>query len=162
MAIQIRLASNTDVDALSVVLRQAFAEFEPLYTEGGFAATVLGADAIVLRMKEGPVWVAVYDEHLVGTAAAVRRAADVYVRGMAIVPGARGYGIGRLLLQEVESFARSCNAERLFLSTTPFLTAAIRLYQQFGFMRTGEGPHDLFGTQLFTMEKSLQNRSRAC
>jgi hypothetical protein len=29
------------------------------------------------------------------------------------------------------------------------------LYEKFGFQRTGEGPHELAGTPLFTMEKKL-------
>lgn len=154
-SIQIRQARYADARAIASVLRQAFAEFEPLYTKRGYAATVLGADGIVARMDEGPVWIATCEGHLVGTAAAVRKRTDVYVRGVAAVPAARGFGIGRLLLKEAESFAKISRARRLFLTTTPFLFRAIQLYQTFGFQRTEEGPHDLFGTPLFTMEKLL-------
>ena len=66
---------------------------------------------------------------------------------------ARGERIGALLLTHVEEFARTEGCSRLFLSTTPFLDRAIRLYERFGFRRTLEGPHELFGTPLFTMEK---------
>jgi hypothetical protein len=38
---------------------------------------------------------------------------------------------------------------------TPFLNTAIRLYEAFGFRRMNDGPHDLFGTPLFTMEKTV-------
>jgi len=34
----------------------------------------------------------------------------------------------------------------------------MRLYERFGFQRTEEGPHDLFGTSLFTMEKQLKSQ----
>jgi len=44
----------------------------------------------------------------------------------------------------------------MLLSTTPFLDDAIRLYQRFGFERIREGPHDLAGTPLFTMEKAVR------
>src|SRR5260370_227302 len=43
----------------------------------------------------------------------------------------------------------------MYLSTTPFLDRAIRLYERFGFQRSDEGPLDLFGTPLFTMTKRL-------
>jgi hypothetical protein len=43
----------------------------------------------------------------------------------------------------------------MVLSTTPFLTAAISLYERFGFSRSIDGPHDLYGTPLFTMVKRM-------
>jgi ribosomal protein S18 acetylase RimI-like enzyme len=74
---------------------------------------------------------------------------------MAVSPSARGQKIGELLLTHVELFARAQNFRHLLLSTTPFLDRAIRLYERFGFRRCGEGVHDLFGTPLFSMEKTL-------
>jgi len=38
------------------------------------------------------------------------------------------------------------------------LSRAIRVYESFGFRRTEDGPQDLFGTPLFTMEKALSGR----
>jgi hypothetical protein len=54
----------------------------------------------------------------------------------------------------VEAFAVGRSARRLSLTTTPFLTDAIRLYEQAGFSRTAE-PLDLHGTPLFGMVKEL-------
>jgi len=61
-----------------------------------------------------------------------------------------------MLLAEVERFARGGGFQRMLLSTTPFLDDAIRLHQRFGFKRIREGPHDLAGTPLFTMEKAVR------
>ena len=72
---------------------------------------------------------------------------------MAILPEARGAGIGKQLLIEIENFAVAGSYRRLFLSTTPFLYRAIRLYGQFGFVRSGVD--DLYGTSLLTMSKHL-------
>ena len=91
----------------------------------------------------------------IGTAAAVVKGPDMYIRGMAVLPTARGLHIGELLLSEIQSLAMRIGCRRIFLSTTPFLDRAIRLYEKFGFERTDEGPHELFGTPLFTMEKTL-------
>jgi ribosomal protein S18 acetylase RimI-like enzyme len=153
--IQIRMALE-DTAAIASVLYQSFAEYKPLYTDEAFAATAATSDQIQQRMSEGPVWVALQNETIVGTVSAVSKGHDLYIRGMAILPIARGQGIGELLLNEIESFARRQSYQRLLLSTTPFLTRAIRLYERTGFRRSSEGPHDLFGTPLFSMVKVLQ------
>jgi len=72
------------------------------------------------------------------------------------MPAARGLGLGGLLLRTVEDFALAQSHKRLTLSTTPFLNQAIRLYERSGFQRTSEGPHELYGTPLFTMVKALR------
>jgi GNAT superfamily N-acetyltransferase len=137
----------------------AFAEHESLYTPEGFAATAISPAQIINRIAEGPVWVALLDELIVGTASATRKGDDIYIRGMAVLPTARGQRIGELLLTRIEEFATAEGCQRLLLSTTPFLHRAIRLYEHFGFQRTDDGPNDLpldlFGTPLFSMEKAL-------
>jgi ribosomal protein S18 acetylase RimI-like enzyme len=77
----------------------------------------------------------------------------IRIRLSAVLPRARGERIGALLLAHVEEYASTKGFSRLFLSTTPFLERAIHLYERFGFHRTSEDPHELFGTPLFTMEK---------
>jgi len=156
--VQIRLASSEDAEAVSRVLHDSFAEFEASYTPAGFAATTPSAEQVRTRMEEGPVWIAVRDDRGLGTVAAVCNGEPVYMRGMAVVPAARGLGIGPQLLQTVENWACEQGAARLFLSTTPFLHAAIHLYEKCGFQRVKSTPYDLFGTPLFTMEKNLSQR----
>ena len=137
------------------MLHESFLEFKPLYTDGGFAATTPGVEQVLVRMHEGPVWVALRQGVMLGTVAAVVRDESVYIRSMAVLPAARGLGAGAKLLQQVEDWALSQRRPRLFLSTTPFLSSAIRLYERSGYRRTNDGLHDLFGTPLFTMEKTL-------
>ena len=151
----IRRASAADAPTIAGVLAAAFAEYAPLYTPDGLAATTPPADLIRARLEEGPIWVAVQEDAIVGTVGAVRRGEALYVRSMAVLPTARGNRIGEALLYEVEAFARAAGAISLLLSTTPFLARAIRLYEQWGFGFTDTGPHDLFGTPLLTMVKPL-------
>ena len=155
--IKIREAIAADAKAIASVLYEAFVEYKASYTPEGFTATTPTAEQIQIRMREGPVWVVLRDEAIVGTAAAVAKEGSLYIRGMAVLPTARGQNLGELVLAHLESFASAHNFKRMFLSTTPFLSSAIRLYERFGFQRTGEGPHDLFGTPLLTMEKILGN-----
>jgi len=153
--ITIRFATTNDRPAIAALLLESFVEYGPLYTPEGFAATAITSEQIIARMSEGPVWVAARGEEIVGTVSVVAKAESLYIRGMAVLPTARGERIGALLLTHVETFARAEEFSRLFLSTTPFLDRAIRLYESFGYRRTLEGPHELFGTPLFSMEKLL-------
>jgi GNAT superfamily N-acetyltransferase len=152
---EIRRARAADAPAIARALAAAFAEYAPAYTPAALAATTPPAARVRARLREGPTWVAVEGGVVIGTVSAVPRGASVYVRGMAVLPAARGQGAGAALLREVEGFARGLGAAALFLSTTPFLTGAIHLYQRHGFAATDAGPHDLHGTPLVTMVKPL-------
>ena len=155
ISVKVRFATIEEAPEIATVLREAFDEYEALYTAEAFAITTPTVHQIESRWAEGPVWVALQNDTIVGTVSAVPRDGRLYIRSMAIVPCARGSGVGTLLLQHVEQFARSQGFKRMFLSTTPFLTRAIKLYDQCGFRRNGEGPAELSGTPLFTMEKFL-------
>ena len=151
----IRLAELHDAGAISDTLRAAFAEFEPLYTPAAFRATTPTTDQITERFTEGPIWIAELADAVVGTVTAVPQGTDLYIRSMAARPAARGSGLGARLLNTVEAFAGAHRYRRLVLNTTPFLLAAVRLYERRGFRYTGEEP-DLFGTRLLTMAKDVR------
>jgi GNAT superfamily N-acetyltransferase len=140
---------------MSALLRAAFEEFRPLYTDKGFQATTPPASVMLARLKEGPSWVALLEEKVVGTVSAVATSEGLYVRSMAVLPSARGKGIAKRLLDVVADYATKAGLPTLLLSTTPFLDSAIRLYEHYGFVRATSGPHDLNGTPLFTMKKLL-------
>jgi ribosomal protein S18 acetylase RimI-like enzyme len=152
--IAIRLAAPPDAALIAAVLHAAFVAYKAAYTPAAFAATTPTSEQIQRRLDEGPVWVALHDRAIVGTVSAVRRGAGLYIRSMAVLPQARGRGIGGLLLRHAEQFAAAQGCTYALLSTTPFLTSAIRLYEAFGFQRSDK-PQDLFGTALFTMVKLL-------
>ena len=155
----IRNAVMDEAALIASVLYQSFVEFERLYTPAAFAATAPSADQIRKRWSEGPVWVMAEGSQIIGTVSAVPKHDGLYIRSMAVLPSHRGQKIGYRLLQTAEHFAKMQDSRRMFLSTTPFLTGAIRLYEQFGFHRTGDGPHELFGTPLFTMVMLLEPAS---
>jgi putative acetyltransferase len=152
---RIRRASEPDAEHIADVLRCAFAEYERLYTRAGHAATTPDVSAVRARWSDGPVWVADDAGGIVATVSAAPRETGVYVRSMAVRPEARGRGAGRALMRQLELYAVSEKAPRLYLSSTPFLHDAIRLYEALGFRRTGEPPYELGGTPLVTFEKRL-------
>jgi len=149
------MATPDDVYAVASTLQKAFLEFAPLYTPEAFATTISSPDQIRLRLNEGPIWVAMRDDLVIGTVSVIRHGDALYIRGMAVDPAARGSGVGRELMKRVEDYAVRRGFKRLYLSTTPFLSGAIRLYENYGFVRNDTGPDNLFGTPLFTMEKKL-------
>ena len=101
------------------------------------------------------MWVATRSGALIGTVSAVPRDRQLYIRGMAVVPEARGLKVAAELLEHVEAHARRSGFSQLVLRTTPFLAPAILLYERAGFCRTDSGPTDHFGTPTFTMTKLL-------
>ena len=105
-AVKIRRAVRTDASQIGSVLYEAFLEFRSDYTPEAFAATVLYTETIQDRLGEGPTWVALQNDSVVGTISAVPQKGALYIRSMAVSPDARGRGIGKLLLMQVEDFAR--------------------------------------------------------
>lgn len=150
----VRKASRADTTAISELLGFAFAEFEAFYTPEAYVATVLPADGVRNRLKEGPVWVAERESAVIGTVGAISVSNALLVRGMAVHPAARGLGVAKKLLCRVEDFAGQNGYKQLSLFTTPFLSQAISMYQAAGFCFTGEtaSPH---GTRLLQMVKTL-------
>ncbi len=150
-----RLASVDDASAIALILYESFLEYESLYTAEAFAATVLTSEKIRSRItEEGGVWVAQYNDVPAGTVSGLPMNDQLYIRSMAVAPSARGCGVGRLLLRQMERSALDDGLTRLTLKTTPFLTRAIRLYEHFGFRAIDHKPDDLFGTPLIVMEKA--------
>ncbi len=151
----IQNASIADAPCISKVLLDSFIQFKSFYTPEGFAATTVSADEVLKRLKEGNVWVAVKDEHIMGTVAVVKQGNDLYIRGMAVLPEARGLQIGWKFLEHIQQYAMENNFKSLFLSTTPYLPSAIHLYKKFGFEQIGEVDNSFYGTLIFTMKKLL-------
>ena len=154
-SVEIRLADEFDAEAIASLLYAAFIEYKPLYTERAFAATAIKADQVCLRLAEGPVWVAFRGGGLAGTVSALPRGRTLYIRGMGVLPSARGQGLATALLRAAEDFALAGGFEAMLLSTTPFLDAAIQLYERAGFLRSEDGPSQLFHTPLFAMKKRV-------
>ena len=153
--ILIRKATAEDAPGISKVLLEAFLEFKQFYTDKAFAATTVPEAEVIKRMKEGSIWVALKDGQLIGTAAVVKKVEDLYIRGMAVAPEARGLKTGWKLLEQVQQHAIENNFKGLLLSTTPYLPSAIHLYKKFGFEQIGEMDDSFYGTLIFQMRKAL-------
>lgn len=60
------------------------------------------------------------------------------VRLLAVVPAARGKGVGDALMRECVARSRALGAASLTLHTTDMMQAAVRLYERMGFVRAPE------------------------
>lgn len=151
----IRLADTNDCEAIAELLAAAFADYRPFYTAQAFAVTTPGAEEIVRRIREGPIWVAQEEGRIIGTVSVLMDDDGVYIRSMAVHPQCAGRGVGTRLLEAVEQQAIAARRRRLYLCSALFLHAALRLYRRFGFRELQENAGDLFGTPLIGMEKRL-------
>lgn len=157
----LREAALADAADIASLLSEAFAGYKGFYTPEAFSATTPSGEEIASRFKEGPIWVALQNNSIIGTLSGLPMAKTLYLRSMAVLPAKRGSGIGRALLQQAEDFAYANRYERTLLSTTPFLDSAIRLYNRFGYQHVDEGPTQLFGTPLIAMAKALTSSHKS-
>ena len=136
--ITVRDATPADVDALVAMLVEVAGEGRWIGTEAPvdtarrcrrMAAEVEAADVVVLVAEaEGkPVG-------QLGLELARYGVADL---GMLVAAGWRGRGVGTALMAEAVERARAAGAHKIALQVWPHNTAAIALYERFGFQREG-------------------------
>ena len=58
------------------------------------------------------------------------------IQKLYLTDAAKGKGMGRMLMQTAENFAKDRNYKKLYLETHSSLKAAIRLYEKLGFKET--------------------------
>lgn len=94
------------------------------------------------------------DQLPVGTVALVKDFdGNIEIAKMGIYKAWRGKGLGDQLLQTAIDEARNLTDGLIYLETVEVLTAAIRLYEKHGFIRTGDShTHPKFGRTTFRME----------
>src|SRR5262249_29589387 len=150
----IRLSTSEDAEAIAEVLRAAFTPFRDGCTEGSFKAVTPAIEEIVGRYGEGPIWVALNGDKVVGTVSTVPEPDWLYSRSMAVVPELQGSGVGFGLIDTVEQYAVENGFDRLFLYTSDFLKGALQFYERCGFVRGRKtDPEEWFGTPGWAMDK---------
>ena len=101
-----------------------------------------GADEDVLEVEKyylaagGEFWVIEQQEQIVGTGAyyPIKRGKNaVEIRKMYLLPAARGIGLGKYLLQELENAIACQGYEQIWIETASVLTSAVKLYETSGY-----------------------------
>ncbi|HBB31646.1 MAG TPA: GNAT family N-acetyltransferase [Cyanobacteria bacterium UBA8803] len=120
------------------VIRSVLAEY-------GLACEPEGADRDVFEVETfyqatgGEFWVVERQDLLVGTAAyypVERGQLAVEIRKMYLVPAARGQGLGRYLLQQLEYAIAVRGFQQIWIETASVLQEAVKLYESSGYQLT--------------------------
>ncbi len=143
MSVVVRPARPDELVAVGELTLAAYAADNGMPREHPYAAVLLDAAA---RDRAAALLVATdSDDHLLGTVTYVSPGTpfaeiggpdEAEVRTLAVAPAARGRGVGRLLSDECVRRARAEGCSAVVLSSGTWMTAAHRLYERMGFVRT--------------------------
>lgn len=129
-AVRVRAATVGDIPAILAVDAQCFsAEWRKDNVQIGLA------------LRETPRFLVVEEDAVVVGYAFVTAHYDgrlVHLVRIAVLPDRRRQGIGARLLYEVVAYATAIGAEAMTLNTQAYNHSARRLYEWFGFRRTGD------------------------
>ena len=132
--VEIRRVDPAD-PAARFCVREYFAELDRRFRTGFDPGASISADDDELRPPKGLMLVAALREEAVGCGALkFHRDAPTELKRMWVAPSARGLGIGRRLLTELEAEAARGGARVLHLETNGSLTEAIALYRSAGYV----------------------------
>ncbi|MEX0268819.1 GNAT family N-acetyltransferase [Leptolyngbyaceae cyanobacterium UHCC 1019] len=113
------------------VIRSVLAEYGLEWEPGGADLDVLEIETYYWQTG-GEFWVIEQQGTVVGTGAyyPIQRGQNaVEIRKMYLVPTARGQGLGRWLLQQLEAAIASRGFEQIWIETASVLQEAVKLYE---------------------------------
>ncbi len=134
----IRDWQKDDRDGAAAIIRDVLREYNLFWQP-------MEADIDVVEIENyylatgGEFWVVESNGELVGTAAyypIVRGKKAVEIRKMYLLPIARGKGLGKHLLQELEKVIAARGFEEIWIETASILKEAVCLYESRGYQPT--------------------------
>ena len=132
-AVSLAVEDPTTLDARWCI-EQYFAELNARFETGFDPGLSISADAHELTRPAGELLIARLDGRPVGCGALkLHSGAPAELKRMWVSPDARGIGLGRRLLSELERHAREAGARVVRLETNRTLTEAIQLYRTSGY-----------------------------
>jgi GNAT superfamily N-acetyltransferase len=160
MTFEIREATNADGEAVRDVVSSVLAEYGLAYDPDTTEADLADLDSAY--SQRGGVFrvVTAGDGAVVGCGGLHPVSRDeIELRKMYLLPGVRGRGIGRRLLEDLLSEARRRGFARVVLETASVLREAISLYRRAGFEPIGSGDPSGRCDQAFALSLSSREGS---
>lgn len=140
---------------------QYFAELGARFDTGFDPGRSISADAHELVPPAGVLLVAWLRHEPIGCGALkLHRGAPAELKRMWLAPSARGLGLGRRLLQELERHAQEGGARVIHLETNRALTEAIALYRRSGYREVSAFNDEPYAHHWFEKRLSLTNGAR--
>ncbi|HEX6433328.1 MAG TPA: GNAT family N-acetyltransferase [Gemmatimonadales bacterium] len=107
----------------------------------------------------GQIFFVVAGNEVVGTCAVLRHGPKVCeIAKMAVAPGARGRGLGDLLMDAAVQYALEVGAQRIIIVSNTVLEPAIRLYRKHGFVPVPLSAEERYQRANIRMELELPPR----
>ena len=123
---------EADLEIVADVLRRGFADyFVPIPFDRALLLNMIAHDGMAPALSR----LVLRDEDPVGCAMIARRGWTSRLAGMAIVPEARGQGVGRSVMDDLIEQARERGDRRIVLEVIEQNEPAVRLYEACGFTR---------------------------
>lgn len=146
MRVTVRRAGPGEYQAVGELALAAYRALPDYHAEPDYEAELLDA---ARRAEVAEVLVAVDDDgHVLGAVTYVTGRDNQYAewddddaagfRMLAVAPAAQGRGVGEALVRACIDQARADGRRRLVLHSTPWMTAAHRLYVRLGFRRAAD------------------------
>jgi GNAT superfamily N-acetyltransferase len=138
-------------------LGEYFAELDRRFEAGFDPSVSISADADELRPPRGLMLVATLRSEPIGCGALkFHEAAPTEIKRMWVAESARGIGLGRRILAELEAEARRHGSTTVRLETNESLTEAIAMYRSSGYVEVRAFNDEPYAHHWF--EKRLRSR----
>lgn len=161
----IRPVGERDIEAVVVLLAEIAREGSYIATEWPFDLTERARslrDALLLRRTVG--WIATSGRELIGELSVIDITQAEPEIGMIVAAPHRGRGIGRALLENAVTWARTNGKPALTLRVFPDNARALALYRRGGFVETSRQPagiirRDGTGRDVLVMRRAIDERT---
>ena len=127
-----RRAAAGDAEAVTTLVREAYAKYIPRMGREPYPMTVNYANAI----RDEQMWVVEDNGRIIAVLGLIPGNDHLMIENIAVATAHQGGGIGRKLLSFAEAEATRQGLHELRLYTAQAMTENIRLYSRFGYSET--------------------------